>query len=53
MLPGMNRRLSEGVPNVSEHDFIKWLEMWLVMGCYEGNWVGEIGGQSTIFELGE
>ena len=23
---------------MSEHDFTKWLGMWLVMGCYEGKW---------------
>ena len=38
MLPGMNRRLPGGRPNVSEHEFIKWLGVWLVMGCYEENW---------------
>ena len=38
MLPGMNRRLPEGDPHVSEHEFIKWLGMWLVMGYYEVNW---------------
>ena len=38
MILGMNRCLPEGVPHVTEHDFIKWLGMWLVMGCYEGNW---------------
>ena len=38
MLPGMNRRLPEGGPHVSEHELIKWLGVWLVMGCYEGNW---------------
>ena len=38
MLPGMNRRLPDVDPHVSEHEFIKWLGMWLVIGCYEGNW---------------
>ena len=38
MLPGMNRRLPEGGLHVSEHEFIKWLGMWLVMGCYKRNW---------------
>ena len=38
MIPGMNRCLSEGDPHVSEHEFIKWLRMRFVMGCYAGNW---------------
>ena len=38
MIPGINRHLPEGGPHVSEHDFIIWLGMWLVVGCYEGNW---------------
>ena len=38
MLPGVNWSLPEGDPHVSEHDFIKWLGMCLVMGCYKGNW---------------
>ena len=38
MLPGMNRRLPEQYPCVSEHEFIKWLGMLLVIGCYEGKW---------------
>ena len=37
MIPGMNRHLPEVPPHVSEHEFINWLGMWLVMGCYEGN----------------
>ena len=24
-------------PHVSENEFIKWLGMWLVMGCYKLN----------------
>ena len=39
MLPGTNRRLTEGDTNVSEYEFIKWLGMWLVMGRYDGKWV--------------
>ena len=38
MLSGMNQHLTEGDPHVSEHELIKWLEVWLVMGCYRGNW---------------
>ena len=38
MLPGMNWRLPEGSPHVSGNKFIKWLGMWLVMGCYKVNW---------------
>ena len=38
MPPGMKRRLPEGYPHVSDHEFIKWLGMWLVMECYEGKW---------------
>ena len=38
MLSGMNHCLPEGDPHVSEHECIKWSGMWLVMGCYEGNW---------------
>ena len=33
MLPGINWRLSEEYPCVSEHEFIKWLGMCLVMVC--------------------
>ena len=32
ILPGMNQRLHKGNPHVSEHDFIKWLGVWLVIG---------------------
>ena len=32
MLPVMNIRLPEGDPHVLEHEFFKWLGMWLVMG---------------------
>ena len=35
VLPGMNWRLPDGDPHVSEHNFIKWLGMWSMMGCYE------------------
>ena len=38
MFPVMNSVLPEGDTHVSENYFIKWLTMWLVMGCYEGNW---------------
>ena len=38
MIPGTNRRLPGGDTHVSEHDLIKWLGMWLMMGCYKGNW---------------
>ena len=38
MLSGMNQNLTEGDPHVSENELIKWLGVWLVMGCYEGNW---------------
>ena len=38
ILPGINRHLPERAPHVSEHEFINWLGMWLVMVCYEGNW---------------
>ena len=41
MLPEMNRRLPEGYPRVSEHEFIKWLGLWLLMWwamvCYKRN----------------
>ena len=32
MLPGINRLLPDVYHHVSEHYFIKWLGMWLVMG---------------------
>ena len=38
MLPVIKWCLPEGDHHVSENEFIKWLGMWLVMGCYEGNW---------------
>ena len=38
ILPGMNRSLPERDTHVSEHEFTKWFKMWLVMGCYKGNW---------------
>ena len=38
ILPGMKQLLTEGDPNVSEHELIKWLGVWLVIGFYEGNW---------------
>ena len=38
MLQGMNQRLTDGGPHVSDHEFINWLGMWLVMVCYKGNW---------------
>ena len=38
MLPGMKQSLPEVDPHVSEHEFIKWLGMCLVMRCYKGNW---------------
>ena len=34
ILPGINRHLPERYPNVSEHEFINCLGVWLVMGCY-------------------
>ena len=39
MLPVMNCIMPEGDPRVLENYFIKWLGMWLVMGCYKGKWV--------------
>ena len=38
MLPGINRRLPEGAYHLSDNEFINWLGMWMVMGCYEGTW---------------
>ena len=38
MIPWMNRHLHEGDNYVSEHEFIKWLGVWLVVRCYEGKW---------------
>ena len=38
MLSEMKWRLNEVDPHVSEHEFIKWLGIWLVMVCYKGIW---------------
>ena len=39
VIPVMNWLLPEGGTIVSEHEFIKLLGMWFVMGYYKVNWV--------------